>query len=176
MAHLEYCSGCGACNDVKVVDGRSRHVCPRCGTVHYENPRPAVTVIAVRDGQLLLVKRAVPPAAGEWCLPGGFMELAESVTEAARRELLEETGLEAAELSLLGICPFPGSIRGDVLVIGLVAKAFSGDVTPADDALDARFYPFNDRPPMAFRCHEALVQNYLDAGQDGRQPTAGKSG
>ena len=62
MGNLKYCSSCGARNETRELEGRRRKVCPRCGTVHYENPRPAVTVVAVRDGQLLLVRRAVPPA------------------------------------------------------------------------------------------------------------------
>ena len=90
MAYLEYCSNCGALNETRKIDGRMRKVCPDCGTVHYHNPRPAVTVIAVQDSKLLLVKRAVEPAIGEWCLPGGFMEAGENTLESARRELLEE--------------------------------------------------------------------------------------
>ncbi|MFC1484486.1 NUDIX domain-containing protein, partial [Candidatus Neomarinimicrobiota bacterium] len=93
MGHLEYCSECGAANETRELEGCLRRVCQECGTVHYENPRPAVTVVAVQNGNILLVQRAVPPALGEWCLPGGFMELRESAAEAARRELKEETDL-----------------------------------------------------------------------------------
>ncbi|MCH7945233.1 MAG: NUDIX hydrolase [Armatimonadetes bacterium] len=57
MGYLEYCSECGQPNELQHVDGRQRRVCPNCGTVHYENPNPAATVIGIQGDQLLLVKR-----------------------------------------------------------------------------------------------------------------------
>lgn len=163
MGYLDYCSNCGARNETRELEGRSRRVCPQCGTVHYENPRPAVTIVAVRDEQLLLVKRAVPPAEGEWCLPGGFMELRESAAQAARRELREETGLDAPDLTFLAFCPTPGGIRGDLLVFAFVSEAFTGRLAPGDDARDARFYPLADLPPVAFRCHRELISLYRES-------------
>ena len=162
MGHLTYCFSCGARNDTRPLEGRRRKVCPACGTIHYENPRPAVTVIAVHDSQLLLVKRAVSPARGQWCLPGGFMELQESAAEAAHRELAEETGLSAHQLALLGICPFPGGPGKDLLVLGFVSEHVSGTISPGDDAQDARFFPLDDLPPIAFRCHREIISQYRE--------------
>ena len=163
MGYLDYCSNCGARNATKELEGRSRRVCPQCGTVHYENPRPAVTVVAVREEQLLLVKRAVPPAEGEWCLPGGFMELHESAAQAAQRELREETGLDAPDLTFLAFCPTPGGIRGDLLVFAFVTEAFTGRLVAGDDARDARFFPLADLPPVAFECHRELIGLYRES-------------
>ena len=160
MGHLDYCSECGALNETRELEGSPRRVCPECGTIHYDNPRPAVTVIAVENGSLLLVKRAVPPALGEWCLPGGFMELRESAADAACRELKEETGLSAGSMSLLGICPFPGGIEQDLLVLGFVAEGVEGTITPGDDAQDARYFPLHDLPKVVFRCHREIISQY----------------
>ncbi|MFC1620128.1 NUDIX domain-containing protein [Candidatus Neomarinimicrobiota bacterium] len=134
--------------------------------MHYENPRPAVTVVAVQNGNILLVQRAVAPALGEWCLPGGFMELRESAAEAARRELKEETDLSATNLSLLGICPFPGGIEQDLLVLGFVAEGINGTIKPGDDALDAQYFPFHDHPRVAFRCHREIIRQYQNRGEE----------
>lgn len=170
MGYLDYCSNCGARNETRVLEDRSRRVCPQCDTIHYENPCPAATVVAVRDEQLLLVKRAVPPAEGEWCLPGGFMELGESAAEAARRELREETGLDAPDLTFLAFCPTPGGIRGDLLVFAFVSEAFTGQLVPGDDARDAGFFPLADLPPVAFRCHRELINFYRDSPMESALP------
>lgn len=68
-------------------------------------PRPTVGVgvVALCGRRALLARRARPPRAGEWSLPGGRQEWGETVTEAARRELVEETGLHAGRLHLLDV-------------------------------------------------------------------------
>ncbi|UCH11585.1 MAG: NUDIX hydrolase [Fidelibacterota bacterium] len=162
MGTLKYCSNCGAKNESRFLEGRKRYVCPACGTVHYENPRPAVTVIVVEDGNIVLVKRAVEPAKGKWCLPGGFMEMQESAEQAAHRELEEETGLTARDLAFLGLCPYPGGILGDLLVLGFMTENIEGRLTPGDDASEAQFFPLEKLPRIVFRCHREIVRMYKD--------------
>ncbi len=91
------------------------------------------------------------------------MEVRESAAEAARRELAEETGLIAQELSLQDICPFPGGRQGDILVLGFLANSFSGQITPGDDALEARFFPFDKMPKVALKCHQELISRFLES-------------
>ncbi|MDW8010472.1 MAG: NUDIX domain-containing protein, partial [Sulfolobales archaeon] len=71
-----------------------------------EYPRYAIAAVAavlLRDGRILLVKRKYPPAIGKWSLPGGVIESGEKLVEAAKRELKEETGLDAEPLGILWI-------------------------------------------------------------------------
>ena len=166
MGYLEYCSSCGARNETLEIEGRKRCVCTVCGTIHYENPKPGVTVVAVRDGRILLVKRGVSPAKGTWGLPGGFMEVRESASEAALRELAEETGLSAEEANFLGICPYPGGVQGDVLILGFTTESVSGHLIPGDDALDARFFPISDLPPVTLKCHREIIRMYLNLSKN----------
>ena len=63
-------------------------------TIHYQNPKPTATLICPRDDEILLVQRAFDPGRGEWGLPGGFLELGETLNQGAIRELKEETNLE----------------------------------------------------------------------------------
>lgn len=165
MGYLEYCSNCGSRNDYRELEGRKRRVCPACDTVHYENPRPAATVLVVQDGQLLLVKRAAPPAVGHWCLPGGFMELGETAEVAARRELQEETGLICQSLDFLAFCSQPGGMQQDVLLMAFIARDFTGTLAAGDDASDARFFPLTELPRVAFYCHREMIEHFLQTGE-----------
>jgi ADP-ribose pyrophosphatase YjhB (NUDIX family) len=111
---------------------------------------------------MLLVKRAVEPAKDKWCLPGGFMEMQESASQAAHRELVEETGLTSRDLAFLGLCPYPGGITGDLLVLGFVTEKFEGPLTPGDDASEAQFFPLEKLPRIVFRCHREIVRMYKE--------------
>ena len=89
---MKFCSICGA--EVIILipeyDDRERYVCRSCDTIHYQNPKLIVGCIPAWDDQILLCKRSIEPRSGYWTLPAGFMELGETLTEAARRETLEE--------------------------------------------------------------------------------------
>ncbi len=86
-----FCPKCGGPLVVKPVDERDRLVCSECGFIFYQNPTVGVATIITAENRVLLGRRR----SGEWCIPCGFVEWGEDVREAARRELLEETGLEA---------------------------------------------------------------------------------
>lgn len=89
---MNYCSTCGATVSLRVPPGDTspRHVCDKCETVHYINPKMVVGALAQWHGKVLLCKRAIEPRLGMWTLPAGFMEMAETTAEAALRETLEE--------------------------------------------------------------------------------------
>ena len=93
MGYLEFCSNCGEKNKFGKKEGNKRFYCPRCNTIHYENPKPTATLICPKNDSILLVKRAADPGKGLWGLPGGFIERGETPETGATRELLEETNL-----------------------------------------------------------------------------------
>lgn len=130
--------------------------CPNCKRHYYHNPPPVVASLAVRDGKVLLIRRAVEPALGQWALPGGFMEIGETPEEAALRELAEETGVEGKVKRLLGVV-YQGSARyGSVVVMGFVLEA-SGEPRPGSDAEEAGFFAPDASPPLAFASHRELL-------------------
>lgn len=71
-------------------DDIERKVCNTCGFIDYENPRIVAGSVVVRDRKILLCRRAIEPRKGFWTLPAGYMELGESIEEAAMREAREE--------------------------------------------------------------------------------------
>ncbi|MGI9277644.1 MAG: NUDIX hydrolase [Endozoicomonas sp.] len=93
---MNYCSHCGARVSQKIPagDNRLRDVCEGCGQVHYQNPLIVAGCLPVFGDRVLLCKRAIEPRKGYWTLPGGFMELGETLEQAALRETLEEAGAE----------------------------------------------------------------------------------
>lgn len=119
--------------------------------------------IAARAPRVLLVQRANPPFAGSWALPGGFVDEGERVLHAARRELAEETGLSVdSRLELLGVYDTPGrDPRGwTVSVVYLARTPDEPSVAGGDDASDARWFPADDLPELAFD-HAFIVADAL---------------
>lgn len=102
---------------------------------------------------VLLVKRRSPPFAGMWALPGGFVQPEESLEEAARRELREESGVEEVYLEQLYTFGDPDrDPRGRVITVAYFAlvPAERQALRAADDALDVAWFPAYHPPPLAF--------------------------
>ncbi len=136
-------------------------------TYCYEYPRPAVTVdivVLTDDGSILLVKRRSDPYAGRWALPGGFIDMDETLADAAARELAEETGVAGLALRQLKAFDAPGrDPRGRTIGVAFLSEV-SGplDATAGDDAADAHWYSLADLPPLAFD-HDQIVACALAA-------------
>ena len=158
----KYCPFCGGALSRRFVEGGHRLYCDACASPYYENPVPAACAVVVdADKGLLLVKRNVPPKKGMWCLPGGFMELHESPEEAAMRELQEETGLFGRIETLLGVTTNAHPDYGTVLLMGFLVQNWEGSPVAGDDADEARFFPFEALPEIAFQSHYHFIRRYL---------------
>ena len=161
MKHLEYCSTCGKKNTFKFIDGNDRYHCSYCKTIHYQNPKPTATIICMKENSILLAKRAFEPAKGEWGLPGGFMELNETLIEATKRELKEETNLNGEFIRILSTCSHFGTLFGDILLICVEIKVedFS-QIKPGDDAEELKFFDMDNLPDIAFYCHNKFIHEF----------------
>ena len=124
----------------------------------YEFPRPALTVdVCLVDtskrSNILLIQRQSNPFAGCWALPGGFVDEGESLADAARREVKEETGLSIGELEQLYTAGDPGrDPRGwTVSVVFLVrVDAKRVKAKAGEDAKRVKWFPLDDLPQLAF--------------------------
>ena len=107
-------------------------------------PRVAVGAIVFKDGRVLLVKRGQPPSQDQWAIPGGRVELGETLQAAAEREISEETGLtiragdpaytfDAIERDAAG------RVRFHYVIVDLLADYLAGEPRPGDDAREARW-------------------------------------
>ncbi len=130
-----------------------------------EYPKPSVTadviLFTVRHGslQVLLIERAHDPFAGHWALPGGFVDAGEDLATAARRELLEETGLEVGRIEQLQAVGTPGrDPRGWTITVVYFTVVDAARIAPraGDDAKHADWFALDELPDMAFDHREIL--------------------
>jgi 8-oxo-dGTP diphosphatase len=110
-------------------DHREQAVCPACEFIFYLNPKVVAGTIPVQDGRVLLTRRSINPGRGLWTFPGGFVDFGESVTDAAVRETLEETGLAVDLTGLLNVYSYPGS----PVIIVYTARVTGGTLTPCEE-------------------------------------------
>ena len=160
-----YCPYCG--NPVAELEweGRWRRYCHHCRLPLYDNPVPAVcAVVCDKDRHILLVQRKIPPRKGEWCLPGGFMELGETPEAAVLRELAEETGLRGKVAGLLGLQATPNRLYRTVLVAGYRVIPLSEKIDAGDDAMAVGWFAPPTLPPIAFGSHRTFIRTVAGGG------------
>lgn len=140
-------------------------------TYIYNYPKPSVTTdcIIIRSidekEEVLLIKRKHDPFSGTWALPGGFVEIDEDLLEGAKRELVEETGLENIELEQFKAYGRPGrDPRGRTISIIFHGKLINNadEIKAGDDAAKAEWFELNSLPKLAFD-HEEIIADYLES-------------
>jgi len=106
-------------------------------------PIPAVAAVIVQDDRLLLIKRGVEPSKGKWSIPGGSIEWGETLEDALKREVREETGLEIEVGAVAGVFDL---ITGayHYVIIDYFARPIGGELRPGDDASDARWIALDE--------------------------------
>lgn len=141
-------------------------------TFTYDYPRPAVTADSVvfcngSDGlSVLLIERANDPFKGCWAFPGGFMDMEENAEDCAKRELMEETGMEVRSLEYIGtFSEVNRDPRGRTITIAYYAVVEKSDVIGADDASRAKWFPIDSIPSLAFD-HEEILRTALKVLND----------
>lgn len=123
----------------------------------YRNPALTTDAIWIARGRILLVRRARPPFRGRWALPGGFVELRETVEEAVVRELREETGLSARPGRLVGVYSGPDrDPRKPTASVAFLMRGRPAPPRPSDDAAAAAWVPLESARHLAFD-HDRMV-------------------
>ena len=158
-----YCPRCTHGLEDRRIGGSVRRACPNCDYIHWRNPGVGAAVVIFDEaGRLLLVKRAEGATrSGFWSIPAGFVNYGEEIRQAAARELLEETGLEAD----VGEPVFVASNFHDPekLTVGIwfAGTVTGGTLQAGDDAEEAEFFDLGDLPPLAFETDEELIGRFL---------------
>lgn len=112
-------------------------------------PRVAVGAVVIKNRAVLLVKRGKAPSGGKWAIPGGSVELGETLRQAAEREIFEETNIRIRAGEPVYTFDFierdqQGVVRFHYIIVDLAAEYLDGDLMPGDDAAQAAWIPFNN--------------------------------
>lgn len=131
--------------ELTVPDGDTleRKTCVTCGFVDYVNPKIVAGAVVVHEGKILLCKRAIEPRSGYWTIPAGYMELNESVEDAARREALEEACAKITLDALLAVYSIPRISQVQMLY---KARLEDGHFAPGPESLDVKLFAFDEIP------------------------------
>ena len=151
-------------------DDRERLVCDSCGFIHYENPKIVVGSVALWADKLLLCRRAIEPRKGYWTIPAGYMELAETTEEGARREAWEEA---RADLSLAGLLAVYNIARISQVQLIYLAHLRNPDVSAGPESAEVALVRWSDIPwdDLAFPSVKWALDHYRDlTGASGTIP------
>jgi ADP-ribose pyrophosphatase YjhB (NUDIX family) len=171
-ASLNYCSRCGAALLFGPIEGeeRDRLACGQCGFIAYVNPRLVVSTLPVTDhGELLLLRRGIEPGLGRWAQPGGFLEIDESVREAAIRETLEETGLVVEPGDIVGLY---SRTQAAVVVIAFEARIVGGGLRTSREATELKAFAPDaiPWPEIAFQTSAWAIRDWVRRVRPDLQP------
>ena len=114
-----------------------------------DRPYVGVGIIVFRDLEVLLVKRNKEPNKGQWSIPGGKQIIGETAADAAKRELLEETGVKVDQLLLIDVVDtiipdVAGKIKYHYTLVEYMGQWQSGETRPGDDAQEVRWVCLNE--------------------------------
>jgi 8-oxo-dGTP diphosphatase len=153
-----YCPRCGGRLEPRLVEDRRRPVCVACDAVFWADPKVAVAVLIAWEGGVLLGKRAIDPGLGRWSFPSGYVDRGEVLEEAARREVLEETGLDVRITGLVGVYSSAGN---PVILVAYAGELASGTLEPGPEVSELAPFPPDQLPTMAFAHDDRIVADWL---------------
>ena len=125
-------------------------------------PVAAADGVVVKNNEVLLIKRAVTPFKGYWCLPGGLMDVGETIEQTALREVKEETGMKAKIVKLVGVYSGPKrDPRGTIVTIVHLMKYVKVIGKHDNEVSDVRFFPINKLPKRIGFDHRKMIGDAL---------------
>jgi 8-oxo-dGTP diphosphatase len=153
-----YCLKCGNPLTNKFISGRERGVCPDCGWIYYQHLNVGAGAYVVKDGALLLVRRAISPWQGYWNLPAGYVEIDEPPSNAAEREVMEETGLQIVVTGLVDAFFFDDDPRGNGLLLVYDCLIISGALQNTIEITEYRYFsPLEIPEDLAGGSHDQAI-------------------
>jgi ADP-ribose pyrophosphatase YjhB (NUDIX family) len=162
-SQLKFCPLCGAPLVSRHIDEEQRvcKVCSGCGYIYYLNPKVAAGVIPREGDVIWLLRRNIPPCDGKWTFPGGYVDLGESVQDAAVREALEETGLNVRIDGLLNVYSYTGS---GIVLVAYRGAVVGGKAAPSPESREVRAFRLPDIPwdELAFASTRDALREYLN--------------
>jgi ADP-ribose pyrophosphatase YjhB (NUDIX family) len=166
---LNFCSNCGAAVALRVPPGDAlpRHVCDRCGTIHYRNPLMVIGTIPEWEDRILLCRRAIEPRHGLWTLPAGFMELGETTAQAALRETMEEAMAQVELGEVFSLLSVP---HVDQVHLFYRARMLTREFGAGEESLEVKLFSESEVPwqEIAFRTVATTLKYFYADRKEGK--------
>ena len=169
MPPMKFCPSCAAPVAERIPDGdhRPRAVCTACGAIHYRNPKLIAGCVPERGGRILLCRRAIEPRRGFWTIPAGFMEIGETLQQAAARECHEEA---MARVEVGSLCAIVQVLHAEQVHVLFRARLVGGFGVGAESLetvlLEERDLPWAE---LAFASVEFTLRRYFEDRAAGRE-------
>lgn len=158
-----FCPLCGGrLESVRLKAGEpARLVCTSCRTPHYLDPKLVACTVIETNGGIVLLKRDINPQKGKWVMPGGYVDRGETVEQAARRETMEECGLEVRIKNLLGVYSYSGEAT---VIVVFAAEYLSGELVAGDETAESRLFAPHEIPwdQLAFTSARDALRDFLN--------------
>ena len=168
---MKFCPNCAAPVLRRIPDGDHlpRHVCTACGAIHYRNPKIVAGCVPELEGRILLCRRAIEPRRGYWTIPAGFMELGETLQQAAARECHEEA---LASVVVADPCAVVTVLHAEQVHVMFRATLSGSSFGVGIESLEVALHEEHDVPwdELAFRSVVLTLRSYFE------DRTAGTSG
>lgn len=166
---MKYCPSCGAPVTRRIPEGDHlpRSVCTGCGTIHYRNPKLIAGCVPEHEGRILVCRRAIEPRRGFWTIPAGFMEVGETLQQAAARECEEEA---LARVAVGSPCAIVHVLHAEQVHVMFRAQLSDSAYGVGPESLETMLCEERDIPwpELAFASVEFCLRRYLADRAAGR--------
>lgn len=161
---FHFCPLCGGRLGYKLLHEKNELVCKRCGHILWLNSKPTASALIIREGKVLLTKRAISPYKGQWDIPGGFIDVHEDPVAGLQREMREELGIQVVrpKYLCLYIGLYPSVPLQSTLNLYYVVTNFTGKLTPQDDVAAFAWHSLKRLPKkLAFANNRQALRNCI---------------
>jgi ADP-ribose pyrophosphatase YjhB (NUDIX family) len=170
MTPMKFCPSCAApvVQRIPAGDYLPRSVCTACGAIHYRNPKLIAGCVPEHDGRILICRRAIEPRRGYWTIPAGFMEVGETLQQAAARECLEEA---LARVEVGSLCAVVHVLHAEQVHVMFRSTLANPGYGVGPESLETVLCHERDIPwpELAFRSVEFTLRRYLEDRAAGRE-------
>lgn len=160
-----YCPKCGGNLQYKEQGERQRLTCSTCSYIFYENPVVGVAAVVINDRGHILLGRRNGSYRGLWCIPCGYVEYDEDVSEAIIREFKEETNLEIRIKGVFSVQSNFHNPETHTVGIWFMAEVTGGELMAQADLDQAGYFPLDDLPPLAFPTDSKVIEKLRCMGK-----------
>lgn len=161
-----FCINCGTPLAARIIEGHELPACATCDFVLWRDPKVVTMVVIEGPDGILLGRRAIEPARGDWCLPGGFVNADEHPAAAAARECREEIGADVEVTRLVGVFHIAKVGAPSMVAIAYAARLKPGGRPAAgEEMLEVAWFPPGALPDLAFPSHREAMLEWARSGE-----------